>query len=51
MGFDTISLSKMYSFDDENCSEKMPAANMRFGASGGVTPQNVSWELDHYYPA
>jgi len=31
--------------------QKMPAANMRFGASGGVTPLNVSCELGRLYPA
>ena len=25
---------------------KMPADNWRFGASGGVAPQKVQWEID-----
>ena len=30
---------------------KRSAANMRFGASGGVTPQNVLWGIERLYPA
>ena len=26
--------------------DKMPAANWRFGASGGVAPQKVQWEYE-----
>jgi len=35
----------------EETNDKMPAGNVRFGASGGVTPQNVSWEIDRLSPA
>ena len=29
----------------------MPAPNVRFGASGAVTPQTILWEIERYYPA
>ena len=29
----------------------MPAGNWRFGASGGVAPQKMKWEIERYYPA
>ena len=30
---------------------KMPALNWRFGASGGVAPQKVQWEIERLCPA
>ena len=30
--------------------EETPADNVRFGASGAVTPQTILWEIEHYYP-
>ena len=29
----------------------MPASNVRFHASGAVTPQSILWEFQRYYPA
>ena len=30
---------------------KSPSANVRFGASGAVTPQTILCEIERYYPA
>ena len=32
---------------ESDLKDKCRTPNRRFGASGSVTPQNVSWELGH----